>query len=92
VSVRISGTRIVGPVLTTAQFVRAVATASPAAIKWFAGGDQNTFVAWRVINVDADFDDETGRTKLSIEAEIELSFSRATLETIAFQATILAAI
>ena len=46
-----------------------------------------------MVNADADFDDETGQVRLSIEAETQSSSqTHATIETISFQATILAAL
>jgi hypothetical protein len=81
----------VGPELTSAQFVSAVATASPAAFQYYMGDPPQAYGAWRVTNVDADFDDEEGRTQLSIEAEVEVYGTQAQIQSIAFEATILTA-
>ena len=50
---------LVGPVLTNAQFIRAVATATPNGIE-IQGREANTLEAWVVHEVDADFHDESG--------------------------------
>jgi len=84
-------TVLVGPVLTNAQFLRAVATATPNAMDfYFVKADG--WEAWAVHEVDADFDDETGRTELRIEAEVQAAGRRVGMNSISFQATILAAL
>ena len=62
-----------------------------AAFLYYMGDPPQSYGAWRVTNVDADFDDEGGKTQLSIEAEVEVYGSQAQIQSIAFEATILAA-
>jgi hypothetical protein len=47
---------------------------------------------WQVNEVDADFDDETGRTGLRIDASIEAAAAGVVMFSLSFQATILAAL
>ncbi|MDT5241308.1 MAG: hypothetical protein QOD97_3506, partial [Mycobacterium sp.] len=77
-------TLLAGPTLTSAQFVRATAMASPAT---FRPTGQSVLVS--VAQADADFDDDSGKTQIRIEAEI---LGDITLVAVAFQAMILAAL
>jgi hypothetical protein len=86
-------TLLVGPTLTSGQFVKALATASPSALVVYPyATDPGASGQWRVTNVDADFDDESGRTELRIEAAVRVRGAGVELPGIAFQATILAAL
>jgi hypothetical protein len=82
----------VGPELESGQFVGAVANASPAAFQYFMGDPPSAQGVWRVTNVDADFDDDAGKTQLRIEARVEVFGTQASIQSIAFEATILAAL
>lgn len=75
----------VGPDLTKTQFLRATALAAPAEIRPWGSPD------WRFVlsSVDADWDDDSGKTELRIEVEI---MGNITLRQVSFQATILAAL
>lgn len=86
-------TTLIGPTLTSAQFVKALATAAPSAVIVYPGGSEpGSFARWQVTNADADFDDESGRTELRIDAEVRVRGTGVELPGIAFQATILAAL
>ena len=86
-------TVLIGPALTSAQFVKALATAAPSAVNLYpAAGEPGTFVRWQVTDVDADFDDESGRVELRIEAVVRARGMTIELQGIAFQTTILAAL
>jgi hypothetical protein len=85
-------TTLVGPTLTSAQFVEALATAAPSAVQVWSGDPPNSNVMWRVTDVDADFDDESARTRLRIEARIDVSGVQVQMQSISFQATIVAAL
>ncbi|WP_173921742.1 hypothetical protein [Agromyces sp. Marseille-P2726] len=82
-------TTLVGPTLAQAQFIRAIATASLASVGQSV--DAGT-ARWNITGVDADHDDETGRVQLSVDAEVSNGANAtATLESIAFQVTIIQA-
>jgi hypothetical protein len=88
-------TVLVGPVLTSKQFVSANATASIAKTfmsKVAAAAGVNG--GWRILNADADWDDESGQVELRIEAEVESVSVGLTLQIdgFAFHVTILAAV
>lgn len=85
-------TVLVGPTLTSVQFVEALATAAPASFQLYMGDPPQAQATWRVTNVDADFDDESGQTELSIEASVDVYGTSASISSLAFQATILAAV
>ena len=85
-------TLLVGPELTKAQFVRAVATATPNGMEFYLPAQADGWEAWSVNETDADFDDETGRTQLRIEAQVTVFGRRATMTSVSYQATILAAL
>jgi hypothetical protein len=78
-------TLLVGPSLTRTQFVRAIASAIPTDL-----ATQGPSAArWAIPLVDADFDDDSGRTELRIEAELR---GDSVMQAISFQVTILAAV
>jgi hypothetical protein len=81
----------VGPELTSSQFVTALATASPAAFQYYMGDPPQSYGVWSVQNADADYDDEEGKTQLSIEARVEAFGTQLQIQSLAFEATILAA-
>jgi hypothetical protein len=85
---------LVGPKLTNRQFVRAIATASvvrPQIINTAAAGFAAT---WDIIDVDADWDDESGQVELRIEAQVTCSGSNASasINGFAFHVSILSAL
>ena len=84
---------LVGPKLANRQFVRAIATASivKTAIANIAQGKSAT---WDIVDVDADWDDESGQVELRIEAKVGCSGSNASasINGFAFHVTILAAV
>ena len=88
-------TVLVGPVFTRKQFARAIATAS-----FTRTGLRTTpnppvaVVAWQILDVDADWDDESGQVEVRIEAEVECSGATksAFINGFAFHVTILAAV
>jgi hypothetical protein len=82
----------VGPPLTSAEFVRGIAAASPISVEQKLLGFGSAFSArWWVADADADFDDEAGKTQLRIEAGVHSTGGfYVALHQLAFQATILA--
>ena len=71
---------MVGPQLSRKQFVRAIATAS-----FTKTGLQQGYgwaVNWRILGVDADLDDESGKVELRIEAQVECSAAQGTVVSI----------
>ena len=84
---------LIGPKLTNRQFVRAIATAS--IVKTQIGNIAPGGLAnWNIVDVDADWDDESGQIELRIEAEVRCLGSNqgASINGFAFHATILAAL
>ena len=84
---------LIGPKLTNRQFVRAIATAS--IVKTQIGNIAPGGLAnWNIVDVDADWDDESGQVELRIEAEVRCLGSNqgASINGFAFHATILAAL
>ena len=77
-------TALVGPTLTSAQFIQAIAMAAPAHMRQMSAG-----VLVHIAQADADFDDDSGRTQLTINGEI---LGDIQIGAAAFQVTILAAI
>jgi len=79
---------LIGPKLANRQFVRAIGTASIANI---APGGSAT---WNIVDVDADWDDESGQVELRIEAQVNCSGSNqsASINAFAFHVTVLAAL
>jgi hypothetical protein len=60
---------LVGPKLTNRQFVRAIATASIVNTR-IANITPGGFATWNIVDVDADWDDESGQVELRIEAQV----------------------
>ena len=84
---------LMGPKLANRQFVRAIATASivkTQIVNIAAGG----FATWNIVDVDADWDDESGQVELRVEAEVSCLGSNqgASINGLAFHVTILAAL
>ena len=81
------------PKFTNRQFVREIATASivKSQVANIATGG---FATWTIIDVDADWDDESGQVELRIEAQVNCSGSNqsASINGFAFHVTILAAL
>ena len=84
---------LIGPKLANRQFVRAIGTASivKTQIANIAPGGS---VAWNIVDVDADWDDESGQVELRIEAQVNCSGSNqiASINSFAFHVTVLAAL
>jgi len=86
-------TVLLGPKLANRQFVRAIATAS--IVKTQIGNlAQGGLANWNIIDVDADWDDESGQVELRIEAQVSCAGSNqnASINGFAFHVTILAAL
>jgi hypothetical protein len=84
---------LLGPKLTNRQFVRAIATAS--IVKSQIGNIKTGgSAAWNIIDADADWDDESGRVELRIEAQVDCmgANQNVTINGFAFHITILAAL
>jgi hypothetical protein len=84
-------TALVGPVFKRRQFLQANAIASVAKMELDTGeGGQGT---WRILSVDADWDDESGQVELRIEVMAECFGQQSVIiQGFAFHVTILAAI
>ena len=84
---------LIGPKLANRQFVRAIGTASivKTQIANIALGGSAT---WHIVDVDADWDDESGQVELRIEAQVNCSGSNqiASINSFAFHVTVLAAL
>jgi len=84
---------LIGPKLANRQFVRAIGTASivKTQIANIAAGG---LAAWNIVDVDADWDDESGQVELRIEAQVNCSGANqiASINAFAFHVTILAAL
>jgi hypothetical protein len=84
---------LIGPKLANRQFVRAIGTASivKTQIANIAPGGAAT---WNIVDVDADWDDESGQVELRIEAQVNClgSNQSASINGFAFHVTILAAL
>lgn len=61
---------LVGPTFTTADFRRAVATASLTSLR--SDGGDAAFAQWEVTGVDADFDDDSGRVQLQFDLRVRV--------------------
>ena len=84
---------LIGPKLGNRQFVRAIATAS--IVKTQIGNiAPGGFATWIIVDVDADWDDESGQVELRIEAQVSClgSNQSASINGFAFHVTILAAL
>ena len=81
---------LIGPKLANRQFVRAIGTASivNTQIANIAPGGSAT---WNIVDVDADWDDESGQVELRIEAQVNCSGSNqfASINAFAFQSDFL---
>jgi hypothetical protein len=89
-------TVLVGPVFTRRQFVRANATASITKNAFSSSGasaGSYSSVAWQILDMDADWDDESGQVELTIEAQVSCSGAGqlSGINGFAFAVTILAA-
>jgi hypothetical protein len=84
---------LLGPKLTNRQFVRAIGTASIVKNQ-VANIATGGFATWIIVDVDADWDDESGQVELRIEAQVSCSGSNqsASINGFAFHVTILAAL
>jgi hypothetical protein len=82
---------LIGPKLANRQFVRAIATASIVKTQ-IANIAQGASAAWSIVDVDADWDDESGQVELRIETQVSCSASSASINGFAFHVTILAAL
>jgi hypothetical protein len=84
---------LVGPVLTRKQFFGAIATASLAKTSFSINATPANF-GWQILNVDADWDDESGQVELRIEAAVNCSGqnNNSSINGFVFHVTILAAI
>ena len=84
---------LIGPKLANRQFVRAIATASIVKTQ-IANIAPGGFATWNIVDVDADWDDESGQVELRIEAEVSClgSNQSASINGFAFHVTILAAL
>jgi hypothetical protein len=60
---------LLGPKLANRQFVRAIATASIVQTQ-IVNMAQGGFANWDIVDVDADWDDESGQVELRIEAQV----------------------
>jgi uncharacterized beta-barrel protein YwiB (DUF1934 family) len=80
---------LVGPVFTKKQFVQANRTAS-----FTKTGFSTSNATWQILGVDADWDDESGRVEVRIEAQADSAGAgkNATIGGFAFHVTILAAV
>lgn len=84
---------LIGPKLANRQFVRAIGTASIVKTQ-IANIALGGLAAWNIVDVDADWDDESGQVELRIEAQVNCSGSNqvASINAFAFHVTILAAL
>jgi len=87
-------TALIGPTFTRKQFVKANATASLAKTQIVTSANVPPAANWNILNVDADWDDESGQVELSIEAQVGAGSAqlRADILGFLFQVTILAAV
>jgi hypothetical protein len=84
---------LLGPKLANRQFVRAIATASIVQTQ-IVNMAQGGFANWDIVDVDADWDDESGQVELRIEAQVGCAGSNqsVSINGFAFHVTILAAL
>jgi len=85
---------LINPVLTAGQFHKATATASLADVTHNAGDPaQSTFARWVIDEVEATWDDESGKIQLRIDASVQaLGGADNILNAVAFQVTTLATV
>jgi hypothetical protein len=85
-------TFLIGPALPRPQFHRAIASASVAAYGVY--GSDPTVSGWHVLafdSVEADWDDESGRTEMRVEVRMETGPGiNMALQRIGYSATVLA--
>jgi hypothetical protein len=83
----------VGPQLTVQQFRKAIATASLAAVGTNGNVGLNSY---QISNVDADFDEESGRVRVEFDVMVIVNGPAAGIESsassVGIQVTILAAV
>ena len=84
---------LIGPKLTNRQFVRAIGTASIVKNQ-VANIATGGLATWMILDVDADWDDESGQVELRIEAQVSClgANQSASINGFAFHVTILAAL
>ena len=92
-------TALIGPVFKNKQFVRAIATASLTKTvvdypERASAQPLATGAAWKILGMDADWDDESGQVELRIEAQVTSKGAgqEVAISGIGFHVTILAAI
>jgi len=93
VSFKETFTALIDPQLESGQFKRALATASFADIGYFDNDPtQRDGTQWRIDDVQADFDDESGQVELRVSLEIipRGIGSSAFVRSISFQVTTIA--
>lgn len=85
-------TVLIGPVLTRQQFFRAIGTSSLSNAASNLQSAPSSSVAWSIVGIDADWDDESGQVELRVEIQVTVSGQNnsASIGGLAFQATILA--
>lgn len=88
-------TVLLGPVLTRQQFFRSISTAS-LTNTWFniAANPGGSNCNWQIVNVDADWDDESGLVELRIEISVGVSGSNSSAQIagVGFNVSILASL
>jgi len=84
---------LIGPKLANRQFVRAIATASIVKTQ-IANISPGGIATWDIVDIDADWDDESGQVELRIETRVGCVGSNqvASINGFAFHVTILAAL
>jgi hypothetical protein len=88
-------TVLIGPVFTRQQFFKAISSASVIKssnnVLTVAGGHQSK---WEILNVDADWDDESGQVEIRIEVAVSVygNHNIAQIYGLSFHTTILAAL
>jgi hypothetical protein len=87
-------TCLIGPTFTRQQFVRAIASAWVTTTKFSLVVQPTLNLALGIKEVDADWDDESGRVELRIEVFVQIGepTSVADINSLGFQVTILAAV
>src|SRR5262245_53044407 len=75
---------LIGPTFTRKQFVKANATASLAKIQIFSNANVPPAANWNILNVDADWDDESGQVELRIEAQVSAGSGQLRADILGF--------
>ncbi len=87
--------------MSNTEFVRGIASAWITAFSFVSGdptmaganvGLSGVESSWRITDVDASHDDDTGRVRLAFELWAMASFGNAQVSAVSFEVTILAAI